>query len=91
MKTEILKSAAIRAARTFLQVFLTVYLAGIVGYGTNGSLANLLDLTLLDKAAFAGMAALLSFLHRAVLDPSPLPSLPDVQPPATAGLPENKK
>jgi hypothetical protein len=86
MKTEILKSAAIRAGRTFLQVFLTVYLAGIVGEGTNGSLSNLLDLTLLDKAAFAGMAALLSFLHRAVLDPSPLPSLPDTPPEAVEGV-----
>jgi hypothetical protein len=70
-------------------VFLGVYLAGLVGSGTGTRLANLTDLSLLDLAFTAGVVSVLSFLHRAVLDPSPLPSLPDTPPEATKGV-ENK-
>ena len=89
MDRDVLKSAGIRAARTFIQVFLTVYLAGVLGQGTDGTLSSLLNLSLLDQSAFAGIAALLSFVHRSVLDPSDVPSLPDTE--ATTGIPADKR
>ena len=52
-------NAAIRAARTFAQTFVGVYLAGYAG----ASLAGLADLTLLDTAAAAGIVAVLSLVQ----------------------------
>jgi hypothetical protein len=55
------KDAAIRAARTFAQTFIGVYLAGLVA--TNTTLESLADLTLIDQAVAAAIVAVLSFLQ----------------------------
>lgn len=55
------KAAAIRAARTFLQTFIGVYLAGLGGQALD--LSGLADLTLISSAAAAGVVAVLSFVH----------------------------
>jgi len=51
-------NALIRAARTFAQTFIGVFLAGYAG----GSLAAIADLTLLDTAAAAGIVAVLALV-----------------------------
>lgn len=53
----ILKSAAVRAIRTFIQAFLGVFLAGIAGATTLGALTQR---NLLEVAAVAGIVAVLS-------------------------------
>ena len=58
MNTVAIKNAAIRALRTFFQAFVGVILATWAG----GSLVTLVDISLLDKAAAAGVIAVLSFL-----------------------------
>lgn len=61
-----LKEAARRAARTFVQVALGVYLAGIAGPQVNfDALANV---GLLESAASAGFVAVLSFVQNAIED-----------------------
>jgi hypothetical protein len=67
---ELIKSVAIRAARTFLQTFLAVLLA-----------APALDLSgpSLKAAGVAGLAAVLSGIQR-LLDETRVPSLPDHNP-----------
>ena len=52
----IIQNALIRAARTFAQTFIGVFLAGYAG----NSLAELGNLTLLDTAAAAGIVAVLA-------------------------------
>jgi hypothetical protein len=83
----VLKSALIRAARTFIQVFVGVYLAGLLGDGVeNSTLANLLDLDLAEKALVAAVPAVLAVAHR-YLDTTPIPSLQDRPPAAVEGVP----
>ncbi len=53
-----LKNAFIRAIRTFAQSFVGIILATWAG----GSLVTLVDVTLLDKAAAAGVIAVLALL-----------------------------
>lgn len=60
--TDYLKSAAVRAARTFAQTFVGVYLAGLVGSATN-TLGDFANLSLLDSAAAAGLVAVLSLVQ----------------------------
>jgi hypothetical protein len=84
----VIQSAIYRALRTFVQVFLTVYLAGLASIPAgDGSLHDVLDLPLIEKALVAAIAAVLSFVHRAVLDPSPVPSMPDPVPAAGINQP----
>jgi hypothetical protein len=73
---KLVKSLAIRAARTFLQTFIAVLLA---------SPALNLSAPGLKAAAVAGLASVLSLAHR-LLDESSVPSLADhtPAPPATA-------
>ena len=58
MDRTVLKDAAIRAGRTFIQAFVGVILATWAG----GSMVTLIDVSLLDKAAAAGVIAVLSLL-----------------------------
>lgn len=51
------KDVAERAVRTFVQTFLAVYAPVVLGAG---SLGGVLDLSVADKAAAAGVAAVLS-------------------------------
>ena len=53
-----MKDALIRAARTFFQTAIGVYLAGLVGGPVLGDLANV---DLLSAAGAAGIVAVLSF------------------------------
>jgi len=50
------KDIGVRGAKTFLQSFIAIVLASELS-----TVADLLDPTLLDQAAVAGIAALLSF------------------------------
>jgi hypothetical protein len=77
----LIQSALVRAGRTFLQVFLGVYLIGFIGDAADDrTLKAVLSLALIEKAFVAGFIAVLSLLHRAVLDPSPVPSMQDPAP-----------
>ena len=71
MNTLALKNALIRAVRTFVQAFVGIILATWGG----GSLVTLVDVTLLDKAAAAGviavLALLMNMLESATNDPLP--------------------
>lgn len=61
-----MKQAAIRAARTFVQSFLGVYLSFlIIGEAT---LSSFVDPAILDVAAAAGIIATLSFVQNALED-----------------------
>ncbi len=62
------KDIAVRAVKTFVQSFVAILLASQIG-----SLADLLNPTLLDQAAVAGVAALLSFVQNVLnsIDVSP--------------------
>lgn len=60
MTKEKLANAAIRAARTFLQTAIGVYLAGLIA---GPALADLADITLLSSAVAAGLVAVLSFVQ----------------------------
>lgn len=66
-----IKNAFIRALRTFAQSFVGIILATWAG----GSLVTLVDVTLLDKAAAAGVIAVLALvmnmLESATGDPIP--------------------
>ena len=55
-----MKEVLIRAARTFAQATLTIYLAGLTA-GSTG-LSSFADVDLLDSAIAGGGAALLAFL-----------------------------
>lgn len=57
MSREALKDIAERAARTFLVAFAALYAPVVLGAG---SLGGLLDLGVADKAATAGVAAVLT-------------------------------
>lgn len=57
MSKEALVDTLERALRTFAQVFLATYAPVVLGAG---SLGGLLDLSVADKAATAGVAALFS-------------------------------
>jgi len=56
---EAVKDVAERAVRTFVQTFLALYAPVVLGAG---SLGGLLDLSVADKAAAAGVAAVLSLV-----------------------------
>lgn len=60
------KDIFVRAAKTFVQAFLAVIIAANVA-----SLGDLADVALLDQAAVAGLAALLSFLNNLLLQLAP--------------------
>ena len=53
------KDVAERAVRTFVQTFLALYAPVVLGAGTLG---GLLDLSVADKAATAGVAAVFTVL-----------------------------
>jgi len=55
-----MRNAAIRAARTFAQTFIGVYLAGLVA---SPVLVDFADLDLLSSAAAAGIVAVLAFVQ----------------------------
>ncbi len=57
------KDIAERALRTFVQTFLALYAPVVLGAG---SLGGLLDLSVADKAAAAGVAAVFSVVMGAV-------------------------
>lgn len=57
LSTEAVKDVAERALRTFAQTFLAMYAPVVLGAG---SLGGLLDLSAADKAATAGVAAVLT-------------------------------
>lgn len=70
-----LKSAALRAIRTFVQAFLAVWgVPQILGW-LSGS--QPLDVGAARAALVAGVAAVIAWLWRTFLDPSPIPSLND--------------
>jgi hypothetical protein len=78
----VVQSALFRALRTFIQTFVATYLLGLASIpADDGSLHNLLDLPLIEKALFAAVVAALSFIHR-LLDPAPIPTPPDPVPEA---------
>ena len=56
---------SIRAVRTFFQVALGVYLAGLVA---NPAVSDLADIGLLDSAAAAGAVAVLSLVQNLLED-----------------------
>jgi TRAP-type C4-dicarboxylate transport system permease large subunit len=57
LSLEAVKDVAERAVRTFVQTFLALYAPVVLGAG---SLGGLLDLSVADKAAAAGVAAVLT-------------------------------
>lgn len=59
LSSEAVKDVAERALRTFVQTFLAMYAPVVLGAG---SLGGLLDLSVADKAAAAGVAAALTVL-----------------------------
>lgn len=59
LSTSALKDLAERAARTFAQTFVALYAPVVLGAG---SLGGLLDVSTADKAATAGVAAVLSLV-----------------------------
>jgi TRAP-type C4-dicarboxylate transport system permease large subunit len=59
LTVEAVKDVAERAVRTFVQTFLALYAPVVLGAG---SLGGLLDLSVADKAAAAGVAAVLSLV-----------------------------
>lgn len=59
LNAEAVKDVAERAVRTFVQTFLAMYAPVVLGAG---SLGGLLDLSTADKAAAAGVAAVLSLV-----------------------------
>lgn len=79
-------SLAERAARAFAVAFLAVWLAPLL-FGDAGSIRDLLDLAVLDKAAVAGIAAagsaLLSLLGGSVGNKGTPSLLPAEKDPAT--------
>lgn len=70
-----LKAAAIRALRTAIQVGIAVYpIDRLIGYAAG---TDVLDVSLLRKAAVVGIASGVAFLWRAFVDPTKVPSLRD--------------
>lgn len=63
------KDIGIRAGKTFLQAFLAVILTANLT-----SVADLADLALLDQAAVAGLAALISFAQNVLTELASRPS-----------------
>jgi hypothetical protein len=63
LSSSAVKDLAERAARTFAQVLLATYAPVILGAG---SLHGLLDLSVADKAATAGIAAVFSLVMGAI-------------------------
>lgn len=61
------RESAIRAGRTFLQVAVGVYTAGIIATQVD-SISAFADLTLLDSAVAAGFVATLSFIQNLIED-----------------------
>jgi hypothetical protein len=59
LNAQAVKDIAERATRTFVQTFLAVYAPVVLGAG---SLGGLLDLGVADKAAVAGIAAVLTIV-----------------------------
>jgi len=57
LNAEAVKDVAERSVRTFIQTFLAMYAPVVLGAG---SLGGLLDLSTADKAAAAGVAAVLA-------------------------------
>jgi len=58
-----MRQAAIRAARTFVQTTLGVYLAGLVAAPALGDIANI---DLLNASAAAGVVAVIAFAQNAL-------------------------
>lgn len=74
------KSAVIRAIRSFVTAFIVVYpVSNLIG-AASGS--QPVDLHAARAAAVAGLVALGSFVWRAFIDPLPVPTLADKTPPA---------
>lgn len=70
-----LKSALIRAARSFIGAFIVVYpVAGLIGV-LNGT--NPVDWSLARSAVVSGGIALAAFVWRQWIDPLPVPTLVD--------------
>ena len=75
--------AVVRGVRTFVAAFLAIYPAPAIIAWASGS--ELLDTSALRSAGVAGIAAVISLLWRAFLDPSNVPSLRDADQPAPDG------
>jgi xanthine/uracil/vitamin C permease (AzgA family) len=73
-----LKSAVIRGIRTFVAAFLAVYGAPAILGAASGS--QPIDTNALRAAAVAGIAAVISLVWRAFIDPLPIPTLADKNP-----------
>lgn len=87
MPPALLKSALIRAARTFVQTFVGVILAAWLAIGNEPKVTGLVD-ALRDRWDYAAGAAIVAAIiaagWRAVLDPAPVPSLEDKTTPPPA-------
>lgn len=70
-----LRAAAVRALRTAVQAFLVVYPGDRLLDYLSGTAA--LDISLARAAAVSAAVAAVSFVWRAFVDPTPLPSLQD--------------
>lgn len=68
MSIDLIKSAAIRAVRTFVQTFLALVAAGAM---------DVVDVATARALAVAAGSAALAAAWRAFIDPSPIPSLVD--------------
>lgn len=75
-----LKAAVIRGLRSFVFAFLAVYPAPAIIGAASGS--QPVDLSAARAAVVAGIAAVITLLWRAFLDPSPIPSLKDPDQPS---------
>lgn len=75
MSSATLKSGLIRAVRTFVAAFLAIYPAPAILGALSGS--QPIDTNALRSAAVAGIAALVSFAWRTLIDPLPVPTLAD--------------
>lgn len=71
MNVELIKSAMIRAIRTFVQTFL---------FTLSMSVANVVDLSTAKAVVLAAGSAALALAWRAFLDPMPVPTLADPYP-----------
>lgn len=75
--------AFVRGVRTFVAAFLAIYPAPAIIAWASGS--ELLDVNALRSAGVAGIAAVISLVWRAFIDPSAVPSLKDGDQPAPDG------
>lgn len=79
------KAAIVRGVRSFVAAFLVIYPVPLLIDAASGE--NPVDWSLARAAAVSGGVAVVSFLWRQFLDPSPIPSLVDADQPANPAAP----